>query len=159
MDKQKTKLILAADHAGFALKESVKNFLTEKGYTILDVGTHELIPLDDFPVYMAAAAMKVAEDLEGNTKAILFGGSGQGEAMVANRFPGVRAAVWYGDSSRPSLDIIKLSREHNDANVLSVGARFVTEEQTKNAVELWLGTAFSTEEKYKRRCDQIDAIE
>ncbi|MFA6554057.1 MAG: RpiB/LacA/LacB family sugar-phosphate isomerase [Candidatus Paceibacterota bacterium] len=153
------QIILASDHAGFALKESVKSFLESKGYSILDVGAHELIPEDDFPIYMTAAAMKVAEDLKGNTKAIIFGGSGQGEAMVANRFPGVRAVVWYGDTSRPSFDVIKLSREHNDANVLSVGARFVTEEQTKNAVELWLNTPFSEEEKYKRRNDQIDAIE
>lgn len=152
------QIVLASDHAGFELKESVKSFLEGKGYSVLDVGAHELIPEDDFPIYMTAAAMKVAEDLSGNTKAIIFGGSGQGEAMVANRFPGVRAVVWYGDTNRPSFDIIKLSREHNNANILSVGTRFVTEEQTKNAVELWLNTPFSEDEKYKRRNDQIDEI-
>jgi ribose 5-phosphate isomerase B len=160
MDSKKIQIILAADHAGFALKESVKKFLIEKGYTVLDVGAHELVAGDDFPVYMAAAAFKVAEDLDGGTKAIIFGGSGQGEAMVANRFPGVRAAVWYGQkSSMSDIDIIKLSREHNDANVLAIGARFVSDEETLKAVEEWLNTAFSSEEKYKRRNDQIDSIE
>ncbi len=152
-------IILAADHAGFKLKESIKAFLENNKYSILDVGAHELNPEDDYPVYMTAAAMKVAEDLSGETKAIIFGGSGQGEAMVANRFPGVRAAVWYGDSARRDLEVINLSREHNDANVLSIGARFVSEEEAKAAVELWLKTPFSGEVRHQRRIDQIDAIE
>lgn len=157
-------IILAADHAGFELKEAVKSFLQSKGYQILDVGAHELVPEDDYPQYMIAAAMKVAADLKGETKAILFGKSGQGEAMVANRFPGVRAAVWYGDSARPRLadaadfDILKLSREHNDANVLSIGAGFVTADEAKKAIELWLTTPFSGEEKHQRRISQIDNI-
>jgi ribose 5-phosphate isomerase B len=150
-----THIILASDHAGFAHKEAVKKFLQEKGVTVLDVGAHELIDGDDYPTYMAAAALKVAEDLKGETKAIIFGGSGQGEAIVANRFPGVRAAVWYGGNE----EIIKLSREHNDANVLSIGARFVSQEELLKAVELWLATAFSGDERNVRRIGQIDAIE
>jgi ribose 5-phosphate isomerase B len=148
-------IILASDHAGFAHKEAVKKFLQDKGTTVLDVGAHELVEGDDYPTYMAAAAIKVAEDMGGGTKAIIFGGSGQGEAMVANRFPGVRAVVWYGGS----MDIVKLSREHNDANVLSIGARFVGQEEVVKAVELWLATAFSGEERHQRRIGQIDAIE
>jgi ribose 5-phosphate isomerase B len=162
------KLILASDHAGFTLKEAVKKFLEGKGYAVLDVGAHELVPGDDYPVYMIAAAMEVAKDLEGGTKAIIFGGTGQGEAMAANRLPGVRAAVWYGtaarrsdmtDSSEAQPDIIKLSREHNDANVLSIGARFVNEEDAERAIEAWLETPFSGEEKYRRRNEEIDNIE
>jgi len=76
-------IILASDHAGFALKEAVKSLLESKKYQILDVGAHELVPEDDYPPYMIAAAMKVAADLKGETRAILFGKSGQGEAMVA----------------------------------------------------------------------------
>ena len=148
------KLILASDHAGFALKESIKSFLQNKGYSVLDVGAHELVPEDDYPVYMTAAAMKVAEDMSGETKAVIFGGSGQGEAMVANRFPGVRAAVWYGGNE----DVVKLSREHNNSNVLSIGARFVNEEEAKKVVETWLETSFSGEEKHQRRIDEIDNI-
>ncbi|MEN9913238.1 MAG: hypothetical protein RLY66_646 [Candidatus Parcubacteria bacterium] len=148
-------IILAADHAGFALKESIKSFLQGKGMTVLDVGAHELVEGDDYPTYMAAAALKVAEDMKGETKAIIFGGSGQGEAMVANRFPGVRAVVWYGGSE----EIVKLSREHNDANILSIGARFVNEGEAQKAVELWLATSFSGDERHQRRIGQIDAIE
>ena len=156
----KETIIVAADHAGFALKEAVKAFLEAKKYSVLDVGAHTLVPEDDYPVYMTAAAMKVASDIEGHTKAIIFGGSGQGEAMVANRFPGVRAAVWYGGGAvDANLDVIKLSREHNNANVLSIGARFVSEADAKKAIELWLATPFSSEEKHARRIEEIDSIE
>ncbi len=154
-------IILASDHAGFTLKEAVKSFLQSKGYQILDVGAHELVPEDDYPQYMIAAAMKVVADLKGETKAILFGRSGQGEAMVANRFPGVRAAVWYGDPTRRGLgdDILKLTREHNDANVLSIGAGFVSADEATKTIELWLTTPFNGEEKHQRRISQIDNIE
>jgi len=148
-------IILASDHAGFAVKEGVKKHLASKGVQTLDVGAHELVDGDDYPVYMAAAAMKVAEDMSGQTRAIIFGGSGEGEAIVANRFPGVRAAVWYGGS----MDIVRLSREHNDANILSVGARFVGEQEAKEAVDIWLATAFSGEERHSRRNELIDSIE
>lgn len=151
----KPTIVLAADHAGFALKEAVKKFLQEKNYTVLDVGAHELKDGDDYPVYMSAAALKVAEDMAGGTKAVIFGGSGQGEAMVANRFPGVRAAVWYGGI----MDILRKSREHNDANVLSIGARFVEKDAACDAVLTWLETPFSGDERHKRRIEQIDAIE
>ncbi len=149
------QIILAADHAGYELKEELKSFLTSKGMNVLDVGAHELKDGDDYPVYMAAAALKVAEDLTGETRAIIVGGSGQGEAMVANRFPGVRAAVWYGGSD----EIIRLSRQHNDANILSIGARFTDVATAKQAVELWLTTPFSGDERHARRNALIDAIE
>lgn len=158
-------IILAADHAGYALKETIKKHLSSKGITALDVGAHELVPGDDYPTYMIAAAMKVAADIKGETKAIIFGKTGQGEAMVANRFPGVRAAVWYGNLSKIDGDttgvdaVIKLSREHNDANILSIGAGFVTEEEAKKAVDSWLATAFSGDERHERRVKQMDNIE
>jgi ribose 5-phosphate isomerase B len=159
MNKEKITIVLASDHAGFALKNSVKEMLEKEGYKILDVGAHTLVPEDDYPVYISAGALKVAEDLSGDTKAIIFGGSGQGEAIVANRFPGVRAVVWYGDSSNSELNIIKLSREHNDANVLSIGARFVSESDAIGAVKLWLMTDFSNEDKHLRRINLIDSIQ
>jgi ribose 5-phosphate isomerase B len=160
MQKDNLKIILASDHAGFELKGILKSFLEGLGYSVLDVGAHDLVPEDDFPVYVSAGAMKVAEDLSGNTKAIVIGGSGQGEAMMANRFPGVRASVWYGGGvSSSGLDIIKLSREHNDANILAIGARFVTSDEAKQAVEKWLTTFFSGIEKYQRRNEEIDSIE
>lgn len=148
-------IILASDHAGFALKEIVKKFLEQKKYTILDVGAHELNDGDDYPVFMAAAALKVAEDIEGKTRAIIFGGSGQGEAIVANRFPGVRAVVWFGGDQ----DVLKKTREHNDANVLSIGARYIEGDACCDAVEVWLSTDFSGDERHQRRITQIDSIE
>lgn len=148
------QLVLASDHAGFKLKEAVKEFLIAEGYNVLDVGAHELISADDYPVYMTAAAMKVAEDLSGSTKAVIFGGSGQGEAIVANRFPGVRAAVWYGGNE----EVLEFTRKDNDANVLSIGARFVDDKTACHVIELWLTTPFSGEERHKRRIEQIDNI-
>ena len=152
---QTPTIVLASDHAGFALKEAVKTFLKSEGYNTLDVGAHELVEGDDYPVYMAAAAMKVAEDLTGSTKAIIFGATGEGEAIVANRFPGVRAAVWNGGNE----EIVELSRKHNDANVLSIGAHFVDEKTCLHITELWLTTEFSEEERHKRRIAEIDNIE
>lgn len=153
MNKQ--KIILASDHAGFKLKEGVKIFLQEKGYGIEDVGAFEYKEDDDYPEYMIKVAQKIATDMNGELKAIIFGGSGQGEAIVANRFPGVRAVVWYGGSH----EILKLSREHNNSNILSLGARFITEEEAKQVVIQWLETPFSNEERHKRRIEEIDNIE
>ena len=147
-------IILASDHAGFKLKEAVKSFLESKKLQVIDVGAHEFNETDDYPPFMTAAAMKVAADLSGETKAVIFGGSGEGEAIVANRFPGVRAVVWYGGS----LDILKFARQDNDSNVLSIGARLVNEDEAKKAIELWLNTPFSNEERHKRRIQEIDNI-
>ena len=150
------KILLGADHAGFELKNKIKAFLSSSSekYSIEDMGAHELNATDDYPAILAPLAIKVAEQPE-EYKAIIFGGSGQGEAMVCNRFPGVRAAVYYGSN----LDIIKLSREHNDSNVLSIGARFVDEKQAIEAVSLWLETTFSKDERHIRRINMLDNIE
>jgi ribose 5-phosphate isomerase B len=92
--------------------------------------------------------------LEGN-KGIVIGGSGQGEAIAANKVKGVRAAVYYGGS----LDIVKLSRTHNDSNILSLGARFLTQEEAIEAIKVWLETPFNNEERHKRRIKKIRAFE
>jgi len=153
MNKQQ-KIILAADHAGFERKNELLEFLKSESFDVDDVGAHVFDKDDDYPEFMVKAAMRVVEDPE-NVKAVIFGKSGEGEAIVANRFPGVRAAVWYGGS----LDIIRLSREHNDANVLSIGAGFATKDEMTAAVKLWLSTPFSGEERHKRRIEEIDSIE
>ncbi len=159
MNKSEIKIILASDHAGFELKNKIVEFLRGLNYDVLDVGAHKYVEEDDYPVYMSAAALKVAEDMVGKTVAIIFGGSGQGEAIVANRFPGVRAVVWYGDIVSAKESIIELSRKHNDANVLSIGARFVDFESAKSAVKQWLDTPFSEESRHARRNQLIDSIE
>jgi ribose 5-phosphate isomerase B len=152
--KPSLKIVLASDHAGFERKNELLNYLKGESFEVEDVGAHTLEHGDDYPKYMVPAAMRVVSDPE-NTKAIIFGMSGEGEAIVANRFPGVRAAVWYGGS----LEIIRLSREHNDANILSIGAHFVSKEEMIKAVKLWLSTSFSNEERHKRRIEEIDSVE
>lgn len=154
----KKKILLASDHAGFELKTMLREFLPAIGYEVEDMGPDILDPEDDFPELLTPAGFAVAQDPE-NVCAVVIGGSGQGEAMVMNRFPGVRAVVFYGNENREKAEeIIKLSREHNNANVLSFGARFITADEAKWAVELWLNTPFSGEEKYARRNDMLDTI-
>ena len=145
------KIYFASDHAGFDLKNVLVPFVLGLGYEVEDCGVHELDTDDDYPEIIAKTARYVQGAPDTN-RAIILGGSGQGEAMVANRFPGVRAAVYYGGPS----DIIRLSREHNDANVLSLGARFVSVEEAKEAVRAWLATDFSSEERHLRRVTQIE---
>jgi ribose 5-phosphate isomerase B len=147
-------IYLATDHAGFALKEVVKNWLDGKGeYKVIDCGAKSLQPGDDFPDYIKLAAQAISVKPESN-RAVIFGGSGQGEAMIANRFNNVRATVYYGGSK----DIIKLSREHNDANILSLGARFVNEEEAIEVIEMWLSTNPDLDERHIRRTKKIEAI-
>ena len=141
---------IAADHAGFELKEKVKVMLKDLGYTVSDEGAYEYNETDDYPDFIKMVAKQVACDQEG--LGIVFGGSGQGEAIVANRLPGVRAVVYYGGPD----EIITLSRTHNDSNVLSIGARFVDGDEALSAVRLWLNTPFSGDERHVRRISKID---
>lgn len=141
---------LASDHAGFKLKNVVAKYLIGKGYTVIDIGPDSYDPNDDYPDFVSLLTRKLVNDSK--SLGIIFGGSGQGEAMAANRVKGIRAAVYYGGSHR----IIKLSRQHNNANVLSIGARFVTENQAKRAILVWLSTAFSNAERHVRRLAKVD---
>jgi ribose 5-phosphate isomerase B len=149
------KVIFASDHAGFELKEKLKVYVATLGYEVEDLGAHIYDANDDYPDIIAPAAHAVAA--QNNTKGIILGGSGQGEAIVANRVPGVRAIVYYGEPAGEHAEhIIPLSREHNDANILSLGARFLSEEHAKEAVRLWLSTSFSNDERHARRIARID---
>ena len=144
--------MFASDHAGFDLKTKLIPFVQELGYEVQDLGPISYDAEDDYPELIARAAKQVAEDPKG-LKGIVIGGSGQGEAIVANRYPRVRTALYYGGSPK----ILTLSREHNDANMLSLGARFLTEEEAKCAVQTWLSTDFSGGERHLRRIAQIEA--
>lgn len=147
MDSKALPIIhLATDHAGFAHKETVRDWLVTERYQVVDHGARQYDADDDFPDYIAKAAAAVSL-APARTRGIIFGGSGQGEAMCANRYPNVRATVYYGGPA----EIISLSREHNDANVLSIGARFVTSDQAKEVIWAWLHTEPLTDEKYHRR--------
>ena len=144
------KIYLAADHAGYELKEDIKKFLAGRGHDVIDKGASQFNAQDDYPDFMRPAAEAVASDA--GSVGILFGGSGQGEAIAANRIPGIRAVVYYGGQK----EIITLSREHNDANILSIGARFVTLEEAYEAIKIWLATPFTGVERHKRRIVKID---
>ncbi len=147
---KKMKIYIGTDHAGFELKQALVPFLKELGFSVEDKGAYEYDEMDDYPDFIVPVAEAVSREPE--SKGIILGGSGQGEAITANRFSKVRAAVYYGGS----LEIVKLSREHNNANILSIGARFLNEEQAKEAIRLWLETKFSGDEWHTRRIEKID---
>ena len=150
------QVYFAADHAGFELKNTLIDYVKELGYEVEDCGAYSFDKDDDYPAIIASAARKLAVDVAAGyeSRAIILGGSGEGEAIVANRFKSVRAAVYYG--KEPSIP--PLSREHNDANALSLGARFLSEDEAKNAVKEWLAKPFSNDERHARRKKQIDEI-
>ena len=142
-------IVLATDHAGFELKEHVKRFLITKGYDIKDFGALEYDGLDDYPDFILPAAKYISEH---KLIGIIFGGSGQGEAMAANRIKGIRAAVFYNGPD----EIVELSRLHNNANILSIGARFVSDQEVEKVIELWLSTDFE-EGRHIKRINKLDS--
>lgn len=148
------KIYLATDHAGFELKEAVKTHLLAERYDAEDCGAFEYNEYDDYPDFISKAAEKVSENPK-ESMAIILGGTGQGEAIAANKFRNVRAIVYNSEN----LELIRLGRIHNDANILSVGARFISQENAIQAVMLFLTTAFTEEERHMRRIKQIAAIE
>ena len=144
----KEAIFLASDHAGFKLKERVKFDLEKKSYQIEDFGPKKLNKEDDYPDFIIPAVEKA---IKTNSIVIVFGGSGQGEAIAANKVKGARAVVIYNSNRK----MIQLTKEHNDANVLSLGARFLTEKQAIQIIELWLKIKFSNEKRHIRRLNKI----
>lgn len=149
----KKTIHIATDHAGFEHKEAVLKWLRSEGCEVVDHGASFYDEQDDFPDFISRSAQAVSKNPE-DSVGIVFGGSGQGEAMIANRFPNVRATVYYGGN----LEIITLSRSHNNANLLSFGARFVSVEEVKKCIRQWLNTSPLTDEKYRRRNQKIELI-
>lgn len=151
------KIYIGTDHAGLAQKEKIAEYLRENGYEVIDKGAHEYDEEDDYPDYIIPVAKEVSRNPQ-NAKGIILGGSGQGEAICANRFPNVRAALFYGQrmSLTSNVSNLELSRSHNDANILAIGSRFVTDEEALQAVRIWLDTPFSNGERHKRRINKID---
>jgi ribose 5-phosphate isomerase B len=155
------KIYIGADHAGFELKEKLKIFLQELGHEIEDKGAFHFDKDDDYPDFVTGVAEGVAS--EKGSFGVVLGGSGQGEAMCANRVHGVRTATFYGepqvnqtDISGNVLDMIASTRMHNDANIISLGARFLTDEQAKNAIKIFLETKFSGDERHIRRIKKLN---
>lgn len=143
-------IALGTDHAGIELKEVVKKFLEENGYEVKDFGAYEYDSADDYPDFINPTAEFVSKN--DNAMGIIFGGSGQGEAMAANRYKGVRAAVFYGGPD----EIISLSKQHNNANILSLAARFIEPEHAINVIKLWLSTEFEGG-RHQKRIEKLDS--
>jgi ribose 5-phosphate isomerase B len=146
------KIYLATDHAGFELKEEIKKYLLEENYEVEDCGAFSFDPNDDYPDFISKTAEKVSQDPQ-NSMGIIFGKSGAGEEIVANKFKNIRAALGF------SKDNVKLLREHNNANILSLGSQFIDFETAKQLIEIFLKTPFSGDERHARRINKITDIE
>ena len=144
-------LYIAADHAGFPLKEELKKYLLGQDYDVVDLGAHELAPNDDYPDFAADLARRVSDGE--NSGGILICGTGQGVCIAANRFLGIRAALIYDEFTA------RAAAEHLDANVICLGGRTTEPEIAKRLVKIWLDTEFSGEERHKRRLKKIDDTE
>ncbi len=145
------RIHIGSDHAGLEFKNRIVEHLKNKGHYVVDHGPHTFDPLDDYPVFCIPAAEAVAK--EPGSFGIVLGGSGNGEQMVANKVKGVRAAlVW-------SKEIAKLAREHNDANVISLGGRMHDEAFCLELVDTFLATPFSGDERHVRRIGLISKYE
>ena len=142
---------LASDHAGYELKAHLVDVLESRGHEPVDHGPPAYDPLDDYPGYCLRAAQAVAKDRD--SLGVVIGGSGNGEQIAANKVQGIRAALAWND------DTATLARQHNDANVISIGARQHTLEEAAGYVEAFVATPFSHDPKHARRIAQIAAYE
>lgn len=145
------KIYLGTDHAGFDFKENIKKFLTERGYEVEDCGAFIFDKNDDYPDFISKAAVKVS--LNPSSFGVVFGKSGAGECITANKIKGVRAILGF------NMENVKLAREHNDANVLSLGSAFIDGELAKKILTVFLETKFTNEERHIRRINKIKEIE
>ncbi|EKA61643.1 MULTISPECIES: ribose-5-phosphate isomerase [Janibacter] len=142
---------IGGDHAAFELHQELLTFLADEGHEVTDHGPFEYDAVDDYPVFVIRAAQAVAADP--GSRGIVLGGSGNGEQMAANKVAGIRAALCY------NAELAKLAREHNDAQILSMGGRMQSVEESKEMVRVFLATDFTGEERHQRRIDMISAFE
>lgn len=154
------KIFIGTDHAGYGLKEKLVLSLKAQGYEVIDKGAYEYNEHDDYPDFVIPVAREVSKDPNG-ARGIVLGATGEGEAITANKFPHVRAVIYYGKAKcivDDEADIIIRSRQHNNSNVLSLGARYLTEEEMMDSVNLWLNTPFDAGERHVRRLGKIEKI-
>ena len=145
------RVYLGSDHAGYELKMHLVNHLSKQGYDIVDVGPHSYDPEDDYPAFCLATGARVVED--SGSLGIVIGGSGNGEQIAANKVAGIRAALAW------KVEIARLARQHNDANVLSLGGREHTLDEATAMAEAFLTTSFSGNERHARRIGQLAEYE
>lgn len=149
------KIHIATDHAGLEFSQTLQRHLTAAGYEVIDHGPADYDPLDDYPAFCINAAQAVAQDQQDGVESfgVVFGGSGNGEQMAANKVTGIRAALVWSNATAT------LAREHNNANVISIGARQHTEEEAIRFVDLFITTSFPGDERHQRRVDQLSEYE
>lgn len=142
---------IGGDHAAFELHQELLSFLEAEGHEVVDHGPFEYDAVDDYPVFVLRAAEGVAANP--GSRGIVLGGSGNGEQMAANKVEGIRAALCY------TTELAQLAREHNDAQVISIGGRMQSVEEAKEMVRVFLGTDFTGEERHQRRIDMVTQYE
>lgn len=149
------RIHIATDHAGLEFSQHLQDHLRRQGYEVIDHGPQEYDPLDDYPSFCINAALGVARDERDGVSAfgVVFSGSGNGEQMAANKVAGIRAALVWNESTA------QLAREHNNANVISIGARQHTVDEAIRFIELFLQTPFSGDERHVRRISQLAEFE
>ncbi|SBT46216.1 ribose-5-phosphate isomerase [Micromonospora auratinigra] len=145
------RVYLGSDHAGFELKVHLANHLAKQGYEVVDVGPHAFDPDDDYPAFCLHTGDRVVADP--GSLGVVIGGSGNGEQIAANKIAGVRAALAW------NIDTAQLAREHNDANIVAIGARQHTLDEAAALVEAFLTTPFSGNPRHSRRIEQVAAYE
>ncbi|HWY79222.1 MAG TPA: RpiB/LacA/LacB family sugar-phosphate isomerase [Candidatus Sulfotelmatobacter sp.] len=145
------KVYLATDHAGFEFKEKIKVFLEKEDFDVEDCGAFSYNKEDDYPDFISVAAKKVSENP--GSFGIVLGKSGAGECIVANKVKGIRSFLGISEKN------VSLARQHNDANVLSLGSEIVSEEKAQKLTKLFLETPFSNEERHQRRIEKIKKLE
>lgn len=144
-------LYIAADHAGYQLKEELKSFLTDEGYEMVDLGPEQLDLTDDYPDFAKKLALAVADSQ--NSGGILICGTGQGMCLVANKIKGIRAVLIYDEFTA------RTAAEHLDANIICLGGRTTDFENAKKLVKIWLDTEFEESERHQRRLEKIRKME
>lgn len=151
------KIVIASDHAGYELKGYLVKYLQDKEYDVVDMGNNIYNQDDDYPDYIKMVGEYISE--HNNPKqyrGLVIGGSGQGENICVNKFKNVRSALIYGNDIVLNTDIAKLSRQHNNANVIALGARFIEKKHAVDIVQIWLDEDFSNEERHIRRLTKIE---
>ena len=160
------KIFIGSDHAGYELKDKLVAHLVGLGHEVSDKGAFSFDKDDDYPDFIRPVAEEVAKNTD--ARGVVIGGSGFGEAICANRVKGARALVFYGpmnpkksvdaegrESSDP-YELIRLARMHNNANIISLGVRFITDEEAEKAIKIFLDTPFSGDERHLRRIKKLD---
>lgn len=149
------KIHIATDHAGLEFKDKIKNHLTERGIEVVDHGAYDYDANDDYPDFIIKAAEATAADVANGVEAlgVVFGGSGNGEQIAANKVRGVRAALVWNESTA------LLARQHNNANVISIGARQHSEDEVLHLIDTFIAEPFSNDERHVRRIGKITAYE